>query len=380
MTIKRTLLFIFLFLFLLPISAYAAPSSDGQFYLITHLTTIIKGLSSVLLLIATLIILYGGFGYAFSYNNEEALEESKVRIIYGAVGLFISLGMVGMAKLINVMAGNNPPNTTSFSSLLIGICITVLILFIGFILYKRMKTNNQSLDNERNVQPPSQLCIPSEDLYTFLSILSNKKCSFQSSTTEIRGEMDTWHAEYHTSPSSMYLYIFVNERLVLDSTIKDMNSTQQHSFAENVSLEGESIPLSSLLLTIHQSYIEQFLQQHHRIEDWVKIKTSSISSNDIFHSLCKLGKNHQRLLSYAKQCTDEQKHFLEHSFFQDLEKMLIAYQELSPALRQEHEAGLLLRIAALSNRLASIQESVDIQKERDMAFAFRVIDEKYKKN
>jgi len=378
--IKRILLFILLSLFLLPIAAHAATDDDGQLYLITHLTNIINFLSSLLCLIASLILIYGGFIYVTHANQEEVVERSKFQMINGGIGLFISFAIVGISKLIILMSDSKTPESNGFSPIMFRLTAVVVAVFSGYLIYRKLKGRKQSIKEEQVENFHTKLSIPSEELHTFLLLLCEKKYSFQSGLTNIRGDIDEWHAEYSTDQNSMLLSVYFQERPILSSTVVKSISTQHHTFSENVSLEGEAIPLSSLLLLIHQSFLEQYLQQHHRIEDWVTMKTPSISSDKVFKSLCQLGHQHQQLLAYVSQCTPEQKHFLENSFFRDLEQMIDAFNGLSPTKQHEYEPGLLKRITSLSQQLLSIQETIDMHIERDVAFAFRVIDEKYKAN
>ncbi|MBI2628059.1 MAG: hypothetical protein HYW71_01320 [Candidatus Niyogibacteria bacterium] len=71
---------------------------------------ILKDIIPVLILLATVIFLWGVIQFILAADNEKEREEKKQFIIYGLIGLFVIVAVWGLVNvLLYTFFGANPP-------------------------------------------------------------------------------------------------------------------------------------------------------------------------------------------------------------------------------------------------------------------------------
>jgi hypothetical protein len=85
-----------------PMFAFAAETIGSIESLIDKLKTLIGSVVPLLMIIATVVFLWGIISYIMAAGDEEKVKEARSYIIYGLIGLFV---MVSVWGLVGVIAG-----------------------------------------------------------------------------------------------------------------------------------------------------------------------------------------------------------------------------------------------------------------------------------
>ncbi|MBI5147679.1 MAG: hypothetical protein HZA37_00790 [Parcubacteria group bacterium] len=93
-----------------PMFAFAITNIEE---LITTLEDIVKAVIPLLMLIATVVFLWGIIGYIMAAGDEEKVKEARSHILYGLIGLFV---MVSVWGLVNIIAGTLDLSSTTQTS------------------------------------------------------------------------------------------------------------------------------------------------------------------------------------------------------------------------------------------------------------------------
>ena len=103
---------IFIFLnFLFPIFAYAAlQTGQGKIgYILTQMRGILGSVIPVLMVLATIVFIWGVIKYVLSAGSDDRKKEAKNLIIWGLIALFVIVAMWGLVNVIGSTFGVEEP-------------------------------------------------------------------------------------------------------------------------------------------------------------------------------------------------------------------------------------------------------------------------------
>ena len=93
----------------LPLFAYAANVLD----VLREINTILSTIIPILMVLATVVFLWGVIRYVTASGDEDKLKEGRQFIIFGLIGLFVMVAVWGVVRALvsqfGLQQGNIPP-------------------------------------------------------------------------------------------------------------------------------------------------------------------------------------------------------------------------------------------------------------------------------
>ena len=96
MSLNKNLIFTIL-TFFIPLFAAAASTIKGIF---EKLTTIVRATIPAMMVLATVLFLWGVITYLYNADNEDARTQGRIFMIYGIVGLFVMVAVWGLVWVV----------------------------------------------------------------------------------------------------------------------------------------------------------------------------------------------------------------------------------------------------------------------------------------
>jgi len=310
------------------------------------------------------------------------ISQRRATVLKGYMGFVLSVILLLISRVFlrlfapHALADTSSMSKNVFFMTLAGIVFVAILLLIGWMVVVRIKTARASKPREKT--PPHthktvsmKLCTP------FLAYLGRESFQMESDTTYLSTSAFSWHATYEIKEWQHVLTFYQQDLSVCTLVYHKQEEVVDVVVPKGLTLTDVPEDLASVGLSIHRHLYEQYLSQHFSIHKWHEVYVSSISSRNVQEAVSSLLTLHYKVLSYHNQFSSETLIFLNELFPEDVKQLLHPYLRLPVSQQQQMESSLLDKLSLLHKRLASYEEDLNTQLEKDMEYAFRLIDEKY---
>lgn len=251
------------------------------------------------------------------------------------------------------------------------VCVSVWFIFKSWVSSPKKK-RIFFLQETANVKQVSLESSP-----PFLAYLSKKTFQIEEGMTYLSSSSFSWHATFEVKDWQHVITLYQQDLAVCTFLYHKQEEVMDVVVPKGLTLTDVPDNLASVGLSVHLHLYEQYLSQHFSINKGHEAYASSISSSKVQEAVSSLLALHYKVLSYHKQFSSETLIFLNELFPEDVKQLLHPYLRLPSSQQQQMESSLLDKLSLLHKRLASYEEDINTQLEKDVEYAFRLIDEKY---
>ena len=370
---KRFLFLGVFFTFLCSICFAEGPGTD----VVQKLVGITQTLSGIIVGISIMILVYAGFKYATAMGDPYETDKAKSQILFSGIGLMIAMSatvivrIMGTALDIDVKeaakASENGPSPIIFF-----IMGAFALLIIGTIIASVVSGKKEEETTEET-KPESKV-----DVSVFehtLSLVMQWKPKFEEKE-EATFTSEGSRVLFQYEQSQTTLRFFQDDVVYLISTYRLESKKTDIQFVNGTHFEVSSSHHLQLQ-RIHEQLLQSYIQQTGTFEMWSKHLVEKLPSMNLQSRFSALLTQYQQILPLAYQLNEEERFFLEETFLRDCDLLVDSFLQLKPMQQTEHESKMMEKFEILSSQIKELENRIDSKYERDMVYAFKIIDTKY---
>lgn len=340
------------------------------------LVSIVMTLSGIITGISVMMIVYAGFKYATSMGDPYETDKAKNMIVSSGIGLMMGMSAMVIVRIMSASLEVEEvakPSQTDSSPIIFFVVGAIALLIIGTIIAAFVTSKGEEEKEEEK-----ETLEKGVDVSVFQDALDgamNWKPQFEeeSDATFINNGSKVL---FQYEQTETVLRFFEEDSVYLISTYKLDSQKVDVQLVREASFE----PTSSHYLQlqrIHEQILHLYIQQTGTFETWSSHLVSKLPSMNLQSRFSDLLTQYQNILPLAYQLDEEDRFFLEETFLRDCDLLLDSYLRLKPMQQTEHESMMVEKFDVLAKQIKALEEKLDSQYERDMVYAFKVIDKKY---